>query len=365
MTQLRYCFLTTGDVSRNPSIVRAACLGRELTTLGLNVTYVVDDIPANRESNRFSNPTRVHYVSKGSPATGLSSRRALLAQLSPTYVHTINPSVKAMLTLAGSAHAVVADYDELPSARANNLQLFLASAAAERWAATRAKLVLCCSRYLQAIWSDRYHKAAHYVPYAIDDIPTSHTSTRSLMPHAFVYVGNFSPHYDLDIVFNAFAILAKRGIHPRATFIGGGPDWERWKRFRDINGLVNIHLPGYLPEADVLNAVSNAHALLFPIRPSPVNLCRCPYKVLVYARSQRPVITSDVGGEVRNILGNNAVYVPPAAEHFARAIFALHQKQTLPPVGYSLEPHTWRRRARALLKLVEKRLLSTFPCTAD
>ena len=46
---MRYCFFTTGDWEANASLVRVRELGNEMVARGIDVSYVVDDFPYNRE----------------------------------------------------------------------------------------------------------------------------------------------------------------------------------------------------------------------------------------------------------------------------------------------------------------------------
>jgi len=114
---MRYCFFASGPYAQNPSLVRALCLGYELAGRGVDVCYVADDIPENRQPGVFDQRATVAHVQAPRSRSQFSGRRKVLASLSPDYVHIIDPAPKTFLGLVGTKWKVVADYDEWPAGR--------------------------------------------------------------------------------------------------------------------------------------------------------------------------------------------------------------------------------------------------------
>jgi len=162
-----------------------------------------------------------------------------------------------------------------------------------------------------------------------------------------VSMGSFHPAYDHDILFNAARLLKSAGKLPPMTFIGDGPDWQRWRAFVQEHQLDNVELKGYVNDDQRWLCLRNAHVLLFPIRVNPINLARCPAKTFAYAQARRPVITNRVG-EVPEVLGERAIYVDPTPEAFATAI-TQGMDRPQPDVDYRVEQHNWGARADTLL----------------
>ena len=57
----------------------------------------------------------------------------------------------------------------------------------------------------------------------------------------------------------------------------------------------------------------SAHALLFPMRDTPINKSRCPSKIFAYIASRRPIIAHNVG-EIKSLLGGKANLYPPKVD---------------------------------------------------
>lgn len=349
-SRITYAFLASGSFRRNPSLMRALCLGRELLDRRVNVSYVADDIADNRASDVFDQRARISYVTPYRGLQQLTARRAAIARLCPSHVHVINMSPKTFAGLVGSRWSVIADYDERPACRPHSFWRKQRELAFEAWVNLRASQVIVCSRHLQREWSALYGRTPAYIPYAIDSVD------RQPMPNPFseptvVYVGTFSRPYDLDLLFHAAKVLAERGVKPRMCFVGRGPEWQLWSDFVKLHGLSNVELPGFLDDMEMQRRVKHAHVLLFPIRPSPPNLSRCPYKTYMYARARRPVIVNRTG-EIPAVLGDLATYVDCTPESFAEAIERAMQSPVLPDIDYGVDRHNWGERAERLLALL-------------
>jgi glycosyltransferase involved in cell wall biosynthesis len=201
---------------------------------------------------------------------------------------------------------------------------------------------------MQQQFAEHHGIQAAYIPHA-SFMPNYPDGQSPFSGPTFVYMGSFYEAYDHDILFQAARILSKRGIHPPMEIIGQGPDLEKWRTFIDQNGMHNLTLPGFMTGEDLWRHLRHAHTLLFPIRWSRTNACRCPGKTFMYMHAQRPVITCDVG-EVTVQLGNLARYVPCTAEAFAEAIASAYKVPMPADVPYPIS--TWDQKAKQLLEVI-------------
>src|SRR5438045_9065800 len=114
---MHYCFLTTGTWEGNASFVRLREFGNETILRGIRVSYVLDDLPFNREREKTKlNPqAQVLYVPAGGFAAQAKARRRIIKQLGADFVHVLNPDRKAMLALAGTRQKVMGDWDAGPA----------------------------------------------------------------------------------------------------------------------------------------------------------------------------------------------------------------------------------------------------------
>jgi glycosyltransferase involved in cell wall biosynthesis len=218
---------------------------------------------------------------------------------------------------------------------------------ADRWHRKRSDLVVVGAKYLQ----DEFRKLGTesvYIPYA------TYLQNHPQMPSPFtaptaVYMGILYPNYDYAVIFDAAMVLKRRGVEPRITFIGKGPELERWRQFVRDNDLKDVKLIGYQPEDVMWQHLRHARVNLFPIRPTLSNLCRCPAKTYAYAQARRPIITNRVG-EVPPVLGEKAIYVDDSPEALANELEKLlDPNRDVPDVDYDLGKQSWSVRADELL----------------
>jgi glycosyltransferase involved in cell wall biosynthesis len=345
---MRYCFFTTGDWEANASLVRLREFGREMIARGIDVSYVVDDFPYNRAKLDVNPKAQVAYVPEPMSRGQFKRRRAALRELRPDFVHVLNPYVKAVATLLGTKWPLVIDWDEWPARRARPKLRGVVDWWLGRWMRRRAVRVIVASRYLQDQLRQRFGVESVYVPYAAYLEPRE-DGTSPFNEPTVVYMGNLFSAYDHDIIFEAARLLKQRGMTPPIRFMGHGPDEATWRAFVRDNGLENVAMPGFVRGDELWRSLRHAHVLLFPIRPTMVNLCRCPSKTFAYAQARRPVITNRVG-EIEAVLKDRAEYIDCTPQAFADAIERAMRRRTLDDVDYGVEQHNWSSRTDDLLE---------------
>jgi len=351
---MHYVFFSTGSWEGNASMVRTREIGREMIARGgIDVTYAVDDTPYNRDKLGVDPKAKVAYTSKPGGVGQVFARRRTLREICPDYVHVLNPAPKSCASLWGTSHQVVGDWDEWPAMRPYGFARRLRERYLDHWLRSRAVLRVVASRYLEEQFRQRYGAKSAYIPYAAylpDHPPTESPFAR---PTA-VYMGNLYPAYDHDLLFDAAVLLKSRGRTPPITFLGHGPDLEKWRTFVKEQSLTNVDVAGYTIGEELWRRLRHAHVLLFPIRPTILNLARCPSKTFAYAQARRPVITNRVG-EIPEVLGERATYVAGTPEAFADAIDQALNTPNLPDVDYGVERHNWSARTDALLAALNHR----------
>jgi glycosyltransferase involved in cell wall biosynthesis len=357
---MHYCFPTVGSWEGASSFVRLREFGSEMCTRGIEVTYVVDDIPFNREPKnlRLHERARVVYTPNAESLMQIPSRRAVLRDVKADLIHLLNPMPKMWLALVGSSAArgkLVADWD-MWQARSKRPPInALLARSADRWARNAAVLHVVASKYLQAEFRRQFDIESAYVPFATYLESQRPDGTSPYSQPTAVYLGNlYDTVYDHDLVLHAMKILRdQRGRPPPLYVIGSGPDQEKWQRWARDERLDNITFTGFLTGDDLWRHVRHGHVLLFPIRPTLQNLCRCPSKTFAYAQAKRPIIANRVG-EVEELLRDQAVYVDPTPHAYADAIArALSEPQR--EVEYDLSDQTWSARTEDLLNALKSR----------
>jgi glycosyltransferase involved in cell wall biosynthesis len=342
---MHYCFITLGTINTHAGYIRARHLGRALCQRGVRVSYVIDDYPENHPADVDSRAELAYIARK---AKGIKQRRRAVRELAPDFVEVLNPTPKSLLAIAGLRRPkIVGVWDEPLILHdcgfvRNRLNVFL-----DGWLHRHADVRVVCTRKLQSLFLDRWKQRALYMPHAMY-LPEFPSSDSPFVLPTVVYMGSFYPVWDHDLLFEAFVLLAQEGIKPPIQMIGTGPDLPRWKAFCEQHGLDNVTFPGFMTGPELWRRLQHAHALLFPIRPTFLNECRCPSKTLAYAQAHRPIITNRVG-EVAVMLGDKAIYVEPTPHGFASAIRDACLAQKLPDIDYGIEKHNWGARADDLL----------------
>jgi glycosyltransferase involved in cell wall biosynthesis len=351
---MHYCFFTSGSWQGNASVVRMRELGNEFIARGHRVSYLVDDVPYNRQSLNLHPRADVVFTPNPTKISQVPARRSLLKKLAADFVHVLNPFVKAYLALAASSQRVVGDWDEWPAMRTQlPAQQLLRERFLDRWMRNRSTVRVVCSRYLQREFERRYGQKSVYIPYAmyLPDYPDGESPYDG--PTA-VYMGTFYPAYDHDLLLGAAKLLKQRGQVPKIALVGAGIQTDEMARFIAENGLSNVQLCGQQRDEALWRHLRHARVLLFPIRETILNLARCPSKTFAYVQAQRPVIANRVG-EVAEVLGEKAFRYPePTAESFADAIAeAMQSPATEADVSYDMTSLTWSARADTLLAALE------------
>ena len=343
---MHYVFFSTGSWEGNASMVRPRELGREMIARGVDVTYAVDDNEYNRNGLNVDPRAKVAYTNPAGRLAQVMRRRQTIADLKPDFVHVLNPAPKTCAGLWGSKWRVVGDWDEWPAMRPYGLVRRSMERYLDHWQRRRSALVVVASRYLQDQFHQRFGLEATYIPYAAY-LPDQPTTTSPFAEPTAVYMGNLYPAYDHDLLFEAAMQLKAKGKRPRIMFLGHGPDLERWRGFVKEKDLPNLDVAGYTTGEELWRRLRHAHVLLFPIRPTLLNLARCPSKTFAYAQARRPVITNRVG-EIPEVLGDRATYIDPTPEAFASAIEQAMERE-MGDVDYEVEKQNWGARAQTLL----------------
>jgi glycosyltransferase involved in cell wall biosynthesis len=346
---MRYCYVQYGSWEFNASHWRPREMGKVLIDRGVDVTYLVDDMPYNRTSLGLHPKANVIFIPRDRRQTML--RRGALADVKPDYLHVANPHLKTFLASAGKTRLrIVGEWDEPPVWKPFGRVRHALEVVMDAWLRRRADRIVVCTRYLQDYFRDVHQIDATYIPYATY-LPSYPDGPSPYDRPTVVYVGNFIPAWDHDLLFKAAALLAARGERPPMAFLGTGPDLDRWRAFVEAERLDNVKFLGFMGGEDLWRHMRHAHVLLFPMRETVLNKARCSTKIFTYAQARRPIIANRVG-EIPEFLGDLPTYVDVTPEAFADAI-SRAVASPLPDVDYGAERHNYEDRVDRLLKVLE------------
>ena len=281
----------------------------------------------------------------------LRARRRILAGLAPAWVHCHDLVWRSALALTWQRRdlKVLVDWDEPAIFKALPWREALAHRLLAWWARHSADKIVASSLYFRDYLREHYGVQAEYIPYGLYMEAPAEAPSPFAAP-TIVYMGAMHVQWDTDILFEAFAIMARHGCKPPIVMVGGLDKDAPWPAFCRAHQLDNVTFTGYLPSAEMSRYLRHAHVLTFPIRPTPLNASRCPSKALAYAQARRPVITSKVG-EVAQMLGASATYVEATPQAMAQALEQAIAAPRQSDVDYQIERLSYPRLVEPLLRL--------------
>ncbi len=93
--------------------------------------------------------------------------------------------------------------------------------------------------------------------------------------------------------------------------LGDGSELERLKKFSETLELgENIIFAGSAPHSEVPTYIAAADICVAPFEDNEITQCKSPLKIVEYLASGKAIVASDIG-EVRNMLGDAGIIVPP------------------------------------------------------
>ncbi|MBN1563368.1 MAG: glycosyltransferase family 4 protein, partial [Anaerolineae bacterium] len=199
-----------------------------------------------------------------------------LAQLRPDLVHAL----AFVSPLINPAPAVVTVYDlsfvhypdRLPAARRLYLRLFT------RRSCQVARRVIAISQSTARDLTDTFAIPANKIDVAVPGVgdqfrPLSRAEIaafrrREGLPDRFwLFLGTLEPRKNLPVLLRAYARLSATERQTMHLVLGGGKGWmfdEIFRTIEEYNLSDTVHLPGYIPAADLPLWYNAAEAFVYP-----------------------------------------------------------------------------------------------------
>jgi glycosyltransferase involved in cell wall biosynthesis len=181
--------------------------------------------------------------------------------------------------------------------------------------------------------------------------------------HIAVYAGHLYENWGIESIF----ALAKRIPEVLFVLVGGWEaDVEQRRHEAEQQGLQNVRMVGFVPNARVPTYLAAADVLLMPYsKDAGTARWISPMKLFEYMAAKRPILASSLPtASICQVLreNQNALLVPPDdVKALAEALTALLQdpslRDRLALQAYEdAKAYTWDRRAETILQFSEKRL---------
>lgn len=294
---LSICFLMEGPIL-SPAYFRALGMANAFHQNGHKVTIVCDNRLDNREKIQqlLNNGINVNSYEAYPKIKSIFACRKVLKSYRSQWLVQLNPTFKSFLTLFGLTLKVIGEWDEPMIFVPQNIFKKCFHYLLHYWFLNKSMIRVSCTKAFL-----KYLPNAFYIPhgqYLIDNYNLDYAVDSG---EYFVYLGNFYPLFDHDLIFYGLKAAAARNYFPKIVMIGGGPELHKWIDYSKENGLNNIEFKGYCRAEEFLPVLKGAKALLFPMRNTQLNSCRCSSKIFAYLASGVPVIAHPVG-EIKELL---------------------------------------------------------------
>jgi glycosyltransferase involved in cell wall biosynthesis len=145
-----------------------------------------------------------------------------------------------------------------------------------------------------------------------------------------VYVGTLSKTtHNVDLLLDAFALVAKRVPHVRLLLVGDGEDRHELEARAKALGLAGRALfVGAVPAAAVPAYLALAACSVDPVADDAVARARSPLKIVESLALGVPVVTGDVGDRREMLSQDAGVLVKPgSAEALAQGLIGVVENQ--------------------------------------
>lgn len=200
------------------------------------------------------------------------------------------------------------DYEAVANHFSNPLQQRLV-AWVEDWLPRQARGITVNSTFLAERYVHMGYPAARIVqvpngiptlPALSDSTPAALAAVTTRLPVAVpivLYIGTLAlESHPVDLLLEAFTLLAQQHDTVQLLVVGGGPDEAALHRHAHTSpAAARIHFTGQLPPDDALFTYRHATITVDPVYDNEVARARCPLKLMESLASGVPIITGDVG----------------------------------------------------------------------
>ena len=300
---LSICFLIEGPIL-SPAYFRALGLSNALVQLGHEIIIVCDNRKDNLEKIDEIKKSGINVVSyEAHPKIkSILECRKILGLNKSSWLVQLNPTLRGFFTLFGHNHKVIGEWDEPIIFVPQNLIKKCINYLLHYWFISKSKIHVSCTKAFL-----KYLPNGIYIPHGQHISQDCMKSIAVDSEEYYAYLGNFYPLFDHDLLFYSLKDAATRNFLPKVVMIGGGPDLQKWKDYAIKHELKNIEFKGYCTVEEFMPILKGARALLFPMRNTKLNCCRCSSKIFAYLASGVPVVAHSIG-EIKELL-NEVAYL--------------------------------------------------------
>jgi glycosyltransferase involved in cell wall biosynthesis len=177
-----------------------------------------------------------------------------------------------------------------------------------------------------------------------------------------LYQGQLHDCQYVKLFLKAAKIISGKALARQIKFmvLGDGSQLAALKKFSETLELgKGVIFAGSVPHSDVPRYIAAADICIAPFEDNEITRCKSPLKIVEYLASGKAIVASDVG-EVRNMIGNAGIIVPPgSADKIAEGIMELAADDTrrealAVAARQRVEmKYNWRSSAEALEKAYE------------
>jgi glycosyltransferase involved in cell wall biosynthesis len=362
-----FCFVTHASLAHHPTIKRAFGMAGPLTELGHRVSICLEEDESNRAAMEKLDSVVPLWYRPAGLFMEHRQKAVLVAKGQFDVVHICGLGFRnAIGRNANSAGLTVMDHVELESSiQASPKARRVAQYSLEVWSLLHYVEHVVASAYLRDLWQKRcaqwrLKREVLYLPFAYEKRWRERLE-RSLMEpkihrfsgkKMFFFMGGFYRAYGCYEMLEALERLLQSREDVVAVLCGRGPEYKSMRESADRKGLAGrIEMPGFVPEAELLEYLSAADVLISPLQDTVTDWARCPSKLYEYMLTQKPIVTCQIGENWR-VLGDKGYYYHPG--DVASMTAAMKRALEGGSQNYSLDDLSWMARSKNYVQWIEQ-----------
>ena len=357
---MHFCFLTIGTFSENAMMKRVKGLAPHIAAAGHDVIIVAQNTDENREYFSTVEAEKKFFSSSGL-LQEIRQKARVIWKRRPDVVYACGWGLRNLPALLGNI-AVVEHAELLSSfpAHERGILLRLKDYLLEWGSLMGSDGFVLASGYLYHIYDRRdllgiVDKLR--LPYGLhlDGRSTDRSNKSKGKVSRILYMGSLYASYGIFDIVDAAAHVSKTEEPAEFVILGDGPGRaQAIERARRLDIGDHIQFEGYVDEEVLGEHLSAADVFLAPMFDTVKDKARCPSKIPMYMRYQRPIVTCRIG-EVPAYLGENGFYFRPGnPESMARQI--LRAIRSPRPIEYDLQEVSWKNLTDRFLSWVENKV---------
>ena len=352
-------FLTIGTFSQNAMMKRVKGLAPHIIAAGHQVTIVLEDTDENREYFSSVEAEKAFFSGSGI-VQEIRQKVRMIRNRSPDVVYACGWGLRNGAALMGNTSII--EHAEMlssfPSAERGTI-LRGKDYLMEWISITCADGLVLASEYLFRNYQNNYLSRDNKMlrlPYGLEGSKvTGKGGIEKKEVTRVVYMGTLRASYGIFDIVDSVPHLLDAGDPVEYMILGDGPERkEAIARAQSLGVKEYIRFEGYVSEDVLEERLASADVFLAPMFDTVKDKARCPSKIPMYMRYQKPIVSCRVGEVPTYLAEDGYYYAPGEPKSMAKQILKAAQVRT--PINYDIEKFRWKQLSKKFITWLDKEI---------